>query len=66
MKTEYIVRLIAGTIIITSVLLAHYHSPDWLWLTGWVGFMLGQSAFTGFCPPCIVVNKLLKRPPGTC
>ena len=66
MKTESIVRLIAGTLVMASVALAHYHSPHWLWLTGWVGFMLAQSAFTGFCPPCIVINKVLKRTPEKC
>ena len=64
MKTESIVRLFAGSVILVSLALAHFHSPYWLWLTGWVGFMLAQSSLTGFCPACMMINKVLGRAPG--
>ena len=35
--------------IIVSLLLAHFHSPYWLWFTGFVGLNLFQSGFTQFC-----------------
>lgn len=43
-------RLMAGSVITLSLVLSHYHSPLWLWLTAFVGFNLLQSAFTGWCP----------------
>jgi hypothetical protein len=33
-----------------SLALAHYYSPNWLWLTAFVGFNLLQSSVTKFCP----------------
>ena len=47
---EMIIRRFAGSFILISLLLAHYHSAYWLWFTGFVGFNLLQSSFTGFCP----------------
>jgi hypothetical protein len=39
-------------------LLAHYHSPYWLWFTAFVGLNLLQSSFTNFCPLEILLKKL--------
>jgi hypothetical protein len=47
----------AGTMILLSLLLAHFLSPMWLWLTAFVGANLLQSSFTGFCPAAIVFRK---------
>ncbi|HEY5552654.1 MAG TPA: DUF2892 domain-containing protein [Opitutaceae bacterium] len=58
MKTESIVRLMVGTLVLTSLALYHWHNPNWIWLTVFVGFNLIQSSFTGFCPTEIVVRKL--------
>jgi hypothetical protein len=33
-------------------------SPWWLLLTTFVGLNLLQSAFTGFCPPTLILGKL--------
>lgn len=55
---EMIIRRFAGTFILISLLLAHYHSPYWLWFTAFVGFNLVQSSFTGFCPLEIFLKKL--------
>jgi hypothetical protein len=57
MTTERIVRLVAGTFILTSLALAHFHSPNWLWFTAFVGFNLLQSSLTRFCPLEIVLTK---------
>jgi len=64
MSVERIVFALAGVMVLLSVLLAHFHSSYWLWLTAFVGFNLLQSAFTGFCPAAIVL-KALGRKPGT-
>ena len=43
------VRGIAGTFIITSLLLAHFVNENWLWLAAFVGVNLLQNAFTKWC-----------------
>jgi hypothetical protein len=58
MTLENTIRALAGTMILTSLTLAHYVSPNWLWLTAFVGANLLQSAFTGFCPAEILLRKL--------
>ncbi|MGO8838476.1 MAG: DUF2892 domain-containing protein [Limisphaerales bacterium] len=58
MKRELIIRMFAGTLILTSLALAHYHNPNWLWLTTFVGLNLLQSSFTKFCPLEIILKKL--------
>jgi len=57
MKMEMIIRRFAGTFILASLVLAHYHSPNWLWFTAFVGFNLLQSSFTNFCPLEIILKK---------
>lgn len=58
MYIEQIVRIIAGSFIVVSLLLAHFHSPLWLWLTGFVGLNLFQSGFTQFCPLFVILKKM--------
>jgi len=55
---EKIIRRFAGTFILISLVLAHYHSRYWLWFTAFVGFNLLQSTFTDFCPLELVLRKL--------
>ncbi len=57
MSLDRIVMAFAGTVILVSVLLSHFHHPYWLFVTAFVGFNLLQSAFTGFCPLAIVLKK---------
>lgn len=52
------VRLIAGFFVLGSVVLAKTVSPNWLYFTGFVGFMLMLSASTGFCPMEIILKLL--------
>ena len=49
MVIERIVRMVAGTFIMGSVALAHFHSPYWLFLTLFVGANLFQSGITQWC-----------------
>ena len=58
MTLERYIRLFAGTFILASLLLAHYHSRHWLWFTAFVGFNLLQSSFTKFCPLEMALRKL--------
>ena len=47
---ERIIRAVAGTFILSSVLLTYFVSIHWLWLGVFVGVNLVQSSFTKFCP----------------
>lgn len=58
MKTDSFIRILAGTFVLLSVALAHFVSPWWLLFTCFIGLNLIQSAFTGFCPPTFVLDKL--------
>ena len=58
MKTESLIRILAGTMVLISLTLAHFFGQWWLLLTAFVGVNLIQSAFTGFCPPEILFKKL--------
>jgi hypothetical protein len=51
-------RLAAGSFILLSLLLAHYHNPNWLWFTAFVGANLLQSALTDWCPLMTILRKL--------
>jgi len=62
MTIDRVVFAVAGSFILTSLLLAHYHSELWLWFTAFVGANLLQSAFTGFCPMAIILKKLGVKP----
>lgn len=58
MKTDSLVRVLAGTMTLVGVALTHFVSPWWLLLPTFVGLNLIQSAFTGFCPPTLILTKL--------
>ena len=58
MNVERMLRGIAGTFILISVLLAVRHNLNWLWFTGFVGANLLQSAFTNWCPMMTFLKKL--------
>ena len=58
MKLENAIRILAGTMTLLSLALAHWVNPHWLWLAAFVGANLIQSAFTGFCPAEKILLKL--------
>jgi hypothetical protein len=58
MNVNRALRLIAGFFVMLSVALAHFHNPNWLWFTAFVGANLFQSAFTDWCPMMAVLRKL--------
>ncbi|MCY1723158.1 DUF2892 domain-containing protein [Prolixibacteraceae bacterium Z1-6] len=47
---ERIIRAVAGTMVLASILLAVYVNIYWLGLTAFVGLNLFQSSITKFCP----------------
>ena len=58
MTIDRLVMAFAGSFILLSLALAHWHSPNWLWFTAFVGANLLQAAFTGFCPLALILKKL--------
>ncbi len=58
MNMENSIRVLAGTLILTSIALSHFVHPYWLWLGVFVGINLIQSAFTGFCPAEKILGKM--------
>ncbi|MDQ2104946.1 YgaP family membrane protein [Azospirillum isscasi] len=62
MSIDRVVMAFAGTMILASLALAQLHSPDWLWLTAFVGANMLQAAFTGFCPLAAVLKRAGLRP----
>lgn len=58
MNIDRFVLAFAGTMVLVSVALAVLVDQRWLFLTGFVGLNLLQSAFTGFCPLAMVLRAL--------
>lgn len=58
MRIESFIRVLAGSVVLLSLALTLWVSQWWLLLTAFVGLNLIQSAFTGFCPPSLMLRKL--------
>ncbi|CAB1247650.1 rhodanese-related sulfurtransferase [Vibrio cholerae] len=58
MTIENGVRVLAGSMVLLSVILTWFVHPNFLWLTVFVGVNLIQSAFTDFCPAAFFLKKL--------
>jgi hypothetical protein len=58
MTTDSFIRVLAGSFVLLGVTLAWGVSPWWLLLPAFAGANLIQSAFTGFCPPTLLLRKL--------
>jgi hypothetical protein len=58
MSIERAIRILAGSMVLISVALAHWVDERWLFLGVFVGLNLIQSAITGFCPAEILLRRL--------
>lgn len=58
MTVNAALRLMAGTVVLISLVLGTIVSQNWFYLTGFVGLNLLQSAFTGWCPAITIFKKL--------
>lgn len=58
MTVENAIRVLAGSLVLISLALAHWVNSWFLLLAAFVGCNLIQSAFTGFCPAEIILRKL--------
>ncbi|WP_447827839.1 YgaP family membrane protein [Aeromonas hydrophila] len=52
------VRVVAGCMLLLSLLLTAWVPPGFVWLSVFVGVNLIQSAFTGFCPAAMLLKRL--------
>ncbi|MEW6051793.1 MAG: DUF2892 domain-containing protein [Candidatus Zixiibacteriota bacterium] len=59
MTIENSIRILAGTMVLISLILYLLVSPYWLLLAAFVGLNLVQSAFTGFCPAEMIFRRLM-------
>ncbi|MDQ2177953.1 DUF2892 domain-containing protein [Marinifilum sp. D714] len=57
---ERIIRAIAGTLVLVSILLAVYVNINWLLLTAFVGLNLLQSSITKWCLMDDILRKVFK------
>jgi len=57
MTVERMLRLIAGFVTLSSLVLAYWVNPNWYWLTAFVGFNLLQSGVTNWCPMMTILRK---------
>jgi hypothetical protein len=57
MNVERSLRLIAGIVVLVTLLLGLYVHPYWFLMTGFVSLNLIQSAFTNWCPMMMILRK---------
>ncbi|MGD8231866.1 YgaP family membrane protein [Vibrio sp. TRT 1302] len=57
MTMENAIRVLAGSMVLLSVLLTFTVSSHFVWITVFVGVNLIQSAFTGICPAVFILKK---------
>jgi hypothetical protein len=62
MSIDRFVMAFAGTVVLVSLVLGHFVSPNWYWLTAFVGANLLQASFTGFCPLATILRKAGVKP----
>jgi hypothetical protein len=60
LTVERYLRGIAGTFLLASLALSHYHDPRWLYFSAFIGLNLLQSAFTNWCPMITILKKGFK------
>ena len=58
MKTESLVRVFTGTLVLLSLVLTLLFNPWWLTLAAFVGVNLVQSALSEFCLVEVLLLKL--------
>lgn len=67
MKTNELIKVIAGAFVVISVSLGYYVSPYWFLFTIFVGLNLIQSSFTNWCLLEIILVKFgVKKSESSC
>jgi hypothetical protein len=55
---DRVVDLMAGTVVLASLILGRQHHARWRLLTGFVGANLMLNAAVGWCPMSVVLHRL--------
>jgi hypothetical protein len=58
MKIDQALRILAGFMVVLSVVLTEMVSPHFIWLTVFIGVNLFQSGFTKWCPAIWIFQKM--------
>lgn len=58
MTVDRFLHVVAGSLVLASLALAHFVSPYWLLLTAFVGLNLLQSGFTDWCLMATILRRL--------
>ena len=58
MTVNEALRLVAGIMILVSLILTQFHSPNWVWFTVFIGVNLLQSSFSKWCLMMTILKKL--------
>ena len=58
MNIDRAVLAFSGTVILISLALTRFVSPQWFWLTAFIGLNLLQASLSGVCPMAIVLRSL--------
>jgi len=61
MKTESVVRRVAGSFVLVSLGLGTWVHPAWFLLAAFVGANLLQSSFTDWCPLEVILDRIQAR-----
>jgi hypothetical protein len=58
MNVNQALRLVAGIMILVSLVLTYFVHPNWMYFTVFIAANLIQSAFTKWCPMMTILRKL--------
>ncbi|NOU52931.1 DUF2892 domain-containing protein [Pseudoalteromonas sp. JBTF-M23] len=58
MKLNPMLRLIAGLMLLLSLVLTQYVNANWIWFSVFIAANLIQSAFTNWCPMITLLKQL--------
>jgi hypothetical protein len=58
MKVNAALRLVAGVMILLSLVLTYFVHANWLYFTIFIAVNLIQSAFTNWCPMMTILKKM--------
>lgn len=62
MSLDRAVLAFAGFVVLTSLALAHFVHPAFVWLTVFAGVNMLQASVTGFCPAALMFKKAGVKP----
>lgn len=62
MSLDRAVLAFAGFVVLTSLALAHFVHPAFVWLTVFAGANMMQASVTGFCPAASLFKKAGVKP----